>query len=132
MDKKYILITGITGFLGSHIAKNLVSTYNVIGLKRKTSIVWRCEEFKNKVIWINIDEEKKFLCELNNYRIYTIIHGAWIGVESHQRNDWSIQINNIDFFLDILEVAKKVKVEKWKYMWCCIRESRLRSSKCIW
>ena len=116
MSKHYILITGITGFLGSHIAENLVNNYNIIGLKRKTSNIWRCEEFKENVIWINIDEDKNFLNELNKYRINTIIHGAWIGVESSERDDWSIQVKNIQFLLDILEVSRKVSVEKFIFL----------------
>jgi nucleoside-diphosphate-sugar epimerase len=116
VSKHYILITGITGFLGSHIAENLVNNYNIIGLKRKTSNIWRCEEFKENVIWINIDEDKNFLNELNKYRINTIIHGAWIGVESSERDDWSIQVKNIQFLLDILEVSRKVSVEKFIFL----------------
>jgi nucleoside-diphosphate-sugar epimerase len=116
MSKKYILITGITGFLGSHIAEKLVNNYNVIGLKRKKSNAWRCEEFKSKVLWIDIDEDKNYLYELNNYRISTIIHGAWIGVESNEREDWSVQIKNIQFLLEILEVAKKISIEKFIFL----------------
>jgi UDP-glucose 4-epimerase len=116
MSKKYILITGITGFLGSHIAENLVNNYNVIGLKRKTSNFWRCEDFKNKVIWIDIDEDKNYLNELNNYQIDTIIHGAWIGIESNEREDWLIQIKNIQFLLDVLEVAKKTSAGKFIFL----------------
>lgn len=116
MTKKYILITGITGFLGSHIAEKLVNNFNVIGLKRKNSNVWRCEEFKDKVIWIDIDGDKDYIKELTNYFIDTIIHGAWIGVESNERDDWSIQAKNIQFLTELLQVAKETAVNKFVFL----------------
>jgi UDP-glucose 4-epimerase len=113
MTKKYILITGITGFLGSHIAENLINNYIIIGLKRKNSNIWRCEEFKEKVIWIDVDGDKNYITELSNYFIDTIIHGAWIGVESNEREDFSIQAKNIQFLLDLLQVAEKASIKKF-------------------
>lgn len=116
MTKKYILITGITGFLGSHIAENLINNYNVIGLKRKNSNISRCEEYKDKVIWIDIDGDNDYIKELTNYFIDTIIHGAWIGVESIERDDWSIQAKNIQFLIELLQVAKKTGVKKFVFL----------------
>jgi CDP-paratose synthetase len=47
---KSILITGITGFLGSHIAeKFLIEGFKVIGLKRVNSNTWRNNEYLNDV-----------------------------------------------------------------------------------
>lgn len=116
MTKKYILITGITGFLGSHIAENLINNYNVIGLKRKNANIWRCKEFKDKVIWIDIDIEKNYIKELTNYFIDTIIHGAWIGIESNEREDWSLQSRNLQFLFELLEVAKETDVNKFIFL----------------
>jgi nucleoside-diphosphate-sugar epimerase len=42
----------------------------------------------------------------------TIIHGAWIGVESDQRNNWIQQTKNIPFLVSLLDVAKAVGVKK--------------------
>ena len=116
MTKKYILITGITGFLGSHIAENLVNNYNIIGLKRKNANIWRCKEFKDKVIWIDIDVEKNYIKELTNYFIDTIIHGAWIGIESNERENWSLQSKNLQFLFELLEVAKEADVKKFIFL----------------
>lgn len=116
MTKKYILITGITGFLGSNIAENLVNNYYIIGLKRKESNIWRCKEFKDKVIWIDIDGEKDYIKELTNYSIDTIIHGAWIGVESKERDDWLIQAKNIQFLFELLQVANNTAIKKFIFL----------------
>jgi nucleoside-diphosphate-sugar epimerase len=112
-----ILITGITGFLGSHIAENLVSNgIQVIGLKRKDSDVWRCEGFKDKIKWVAIDEKGFFKEELEKYSFDVIVHGAWIGVESNSRDNWNEQSKNIPFLVSLLDVAKTVGVKKFIFL----------------
>lgn len=108
-----VLITGVTGFLGSHIAENLISNgISVIGLKRKDSVTWRCKELSKNIDWVDIDEKGLFENQLKNHSFDTIIHAAWIGVESDNRNNWIEQSKNISFFVRILEVAKEVGVKK--------------------
>ena len=52
-----ILITGISGFLGSQIAKQLISNgHELIAIKRPSSVLWRCEDYANKITWVNIIE----------------------------------------------------------------------------
>lgn len=112
-----ILLTGITGFLGSHIAENLIANnIKVIGLKRKDSDVWRCEGFKDKIQWVDIDEKGFFKDELTNCSFDTVIHGAWIGVESDSRDNWNEQSKNISFLVSLLEVAKIVGVKKFIFL----------------
>jgi UDP-glucose 4-epimerase len=108
-----VLITGITGFLGSHIAENLIANnISVVGLKRKNSDIWRCEEFKEKVEWVDIDDEGLFVNPLGKLSFDTIVHGAWIGVESNSRNNWIEQSKNITFLVSLLEMAKERDVKK--------------------
>lgn len=112
-----VLITGVTGFLGSHIAENLVAhNIQVIGLKRKDSDVWRCQEFKDKIQWVSIDENGFFEHELKQYSFDTVIHGAWIGVESGVRDDWHQQSKNIPFLVSLLEAAKTAGVKKFIFL----------------
>ena len=112
-----VLITGITGFLGSHIAENIVTNnIEVIGLKRKGSNIWRCQEFSDKIHWVDIDNEGLFKEELSKYSFDTIIHGSWIGVESNERDNLSLQAKNISFLVELLEVAKQVGVKKFIFL----------------
>lgn len=112
-----ILITGITGFLGSHIAENLVNSgIQVIGLKRINSDIWRCKEFEDKITWVNINKDGFFKDELKKYSFDTIVHGAWIGVEANTRDDWDEQSKNIPFLLSLLDVAKTVGVKKFIFL----------------
>ena len=117
MNKKYVLITGITGFLGSHIAENLLNNnIPVIGLKRKNSNICRCQTFKDKIIWIDIDDEEEYIFEILKYKIDIIIHGAWIGVEAHERDDWNLQTKNIHFLVTLLQIAKKLSLKKFIFL----------------
>lgn len=112
-----VLITGITGFLGSHIAEKLIaSNMTVIGLKRKNSDIWRCKGFEDEVQWIDIDEEGLYGKELSSMGFDTVIHGAWIGVESGLRDNWSEQSKNISFLLTLLEISKNAGAKKFIFL----------------
>ncbi|ULQ59876.1 NAD-dependent epimerase/dehydratase family protein [Brucepastera parasyntrophica] len=51
-----ILITGGTGFLGSHLAHSLFSEgYNIIILKRSSSDIWRVKDIADKIQFYNAD-----------------------------------------------------------------------------
>ena len=109
--KKRILLTGATGFLGSHIAR-VITNYNIelIALKRENSNLFRCKTFQNKVNWINIDTAggwKKKVIDLNPTHL---IHSAWIAVDSNQRDDIKKQIENIYFLSDLLKISKKINL----------------------
>ncbi|SMO61326.1 NAD-dependent epimerase/dehydratase family protein [Solitalea koreensis] len=109
-----VLITGATGFIGSHIADSLVkSNYEVIALKRENSDCWRCEEINDKIKWINLDEEGQWKKVVIRYNPEVFIHSAWIGVEAHERDNIKTQIKNIDFLTDLLEIAKELKIRKF-------------------
>lgn len=112
-----VLITGITGFLGSHIAENLIaSNIKVVGLKRKSSDTWRCKEFEDAVHWVDIDEDGLYEKELSSMDFDTVIHGAWIGVESDLRNNWGEQSKNISFLLSLLEISKNAGASKFIFL----------------
>ena len=59
LDQKCtVLLTGATGFLGSYIAEEFVNNgIEVIALKRKKSDCWRCENFTDKIQWVDMVEK---------------------------------------------------------------------------
>jgi nucleoside-diphosphate-sugar epimerase len=107
---KYILITGGTGFIGSHLLEELLNlNKKVILLKRSFSNTWRINEFiENKnLIQKNIDN-----INLNDifqqYDINGIFHLATFAPRLHESKDISNMIDsNINFPTQLLENSIK-------------------------
>lgn len=109
---KRILITGSTGFIGSHITHALVETgYEIIALKRAESDTWRCEIINDKITWLDLEDN--WQARVIELQPVLIIHSAWIGVQANDRNNLTSQISNIKFMVQLLEVCKSLKVEKF-------------------
>lgn len=105
-----ILITGGTGFIGSHLTEYLLKNgKTVILLKRSFSNTWRIdeikEEYKNNLILIDIDKEP-LQNIFENYNIEGIFHLATYYKKQHQYEDVEKMIEtNIKFPTKILENA---------------------------
>lgn len=104
MSKK-ILLTGVTGFLGSRLAKNLLSNgYDVIALKRKTSSLSRIESALPQIHLYDAEELDFAKLFRSHPEISTIIHAA----TCYGRNNETVsQITgaNTLFPLRLLEAA---------------------------
>jgi CDP-paratose synthetase len=107
---KNLLLTGATGYLGSHLAKALVSNgYNVYILKRKSSSLKRLNDILDKVVLLNIEDvdlEDFFACS----EIDAIIHSATsYGRKGESLSD--VYAANMMFPLQLLEYALKYNVK---------------------
>jgi nucleoside-diphosphate-sugar epimerase len=110
---KTILLTGATGFLGSHLAEKFIQTGDkVIALKRQPSDTWRCSEFGGHITWINHDEND-WKEEVLKHQPAVFIHSAWSGVSAAYRSQWKDQLKNLDFLFDLLELAKTCNAQKF-------------------
>ena len=107
-----ILITGSSGFIGSHITKNLVEEgHHVYAICRNKTNFDKCDQFKNKVAWINQDHpgwERK----LEGIEIDQFIHAAWAGVTSAERDDWALQLTNFEFSKSVIDLAIRLNAKK--------------------
>lgn len=109
---KKILLTGATGFTGSHLLAGLLeSGYEVVVLKRSTSDTWRIDEYLDKVKIYDIDvqpleltfEENDFDCVMHLATHYVKFHENIEDVDK-------IMDFNITTSTKILELAVENKV----------------------
>ena len=107
---KTILLTGATGFLGSHLLEKLLeSNYKIIVLKRSFSDIWRIQHLLQKVVYYDIDKvplEKPF--KENN--IHIVIHTATLyGKNNEPISD--IVNTNLMFPLKLLETSLRFNLD---------------------
>lgn len=104
---KTILISGINGFLGSHLAKRLSEKHKIIGLEYDISNLYRLEGY-NFEVFKSEDEQLSKIFKLN--RIDKIIHTATF----YGKNNEDIQqIAETNFLLPfrLLNLAIEYKIE---------------------
>jgi len=105
-----VIITGATGFVGSHLTKKLVeSGYNVHIISRSTSTYENLEAFKSK---IDIFEYNQNITELINYfkkvKADIVFHLASLFISEHESEQIDDLINsNIKFGTHVLEAMSK-------------------------
>jgi nucleoside-diphosphate-sugar epimerase len=111
MSCRKIFITGITGFIGSHLAELLLSEkYEVMALKRERSDLWRCSEFADRILWVT---EESMETSVANFRPDVILHLGWSGINVADRSNWEVQMSNLPTFLNLLRIAKETSVKKF-------------------
>ena len=105
-----ILLTGITGFLGSHLAKSFVeSGYEVHGLIRQSSSLKRLESVRNKLLLHFVEDglDKVFDAD-NPYQ--SIVHTATC-YGRHGESPLEIFDVNLKFPLELLTMASINKID---------------------
>lgn len=108
-----ILLTGASGFLGSHIAELLCkSGHELLLVKRHSSDLWRCQTFVDKVKWVNIDSDS-FEDDAISFSPEVVINSAWNGVSSKDRDNWGEQIENLFCLQRLLNIAKQSGAKKF-------------------
>jgi len=108
---KNVLITGGTGFIGSHVIESLlINKFNVILLKRTSSDVWRIKEFLKKMILYDIDKIELDTIFKEN-KIDAVIHLATYYKKYHDYEDIERMIySNITFPTKLLDLCSKYDV----------------------
>lgn len=114
---KKVLVTGATGFVGNKVVDELLNrNIKVIVVVRENSK--RIDNIKDKNVEI-------VNCHMNNYKnlpslikdrdIDTVFHFAWEGTAGPLRGDYNVQINNIEYSLDLMKACKGIGCNRFVF-----------------
>jgi len=108
-----ILITGGTGFIGSHLLKRLVThKHKLIVIKRDKSDIWRIKDISKRITFVTVNKLSDLAPIFKKNKIDLIIHLAMV----YKKDTDSLQdlenMNyvNIDFPSQLLQLASKYNV----------------------
>lgn len=111
MMNKRIVLTGVTGFLGSHLAAALVAKgYEVIGLKRRPSSLQRLNGVLPHLTLIDVEDADFDALFRDHGKVDAIIHTA----TSYGRNNESVTevfAANTEFPLRLLDAGSRAGVQ---------------------
>ncbi|MBL8018100.1 MAG: NAD(P)-dependent oxidoreductase [Leptospirales bacterium] len=106
MTKGTILLTGASGFIGSHIAETLLlGGWKVVCLRRSTSNTWRLSAQPN-IIWHDIDLNQDLAPLFVEHSFDAVIHAATAYGKKGEDNS-SLLFANVYFPLRLLDLAIK-------------------------
>lgn len=110
-----ILLTGATGFLGSHVAWYLLAcNCHVAALIRPQSNLWRIADILPglHVIRGDLADLSNVADEINAFAPEVTVHLAWYGVGNRYRNDPQ-QVTNLHASLSLLEIVRSAGCRSW-------------------
>ncbi len=109
-----VIVTGGTGFVGFRLIKELIEhNIEVIALVRNTGSVQFDSLGKKKLLRIIQYHSDEFHKLDDAEEIDVFYHLAWAGVTSSQKNDIRVQLENINFSIEMLEYAEKIGVKRF-------------------
>ena len=107
-----VLITGGAGYIGSHIAEQLVQKKNIIILDNLITGYKRLINKKAKFINGDIKNKRKLIKIIKNYKIDSIIHlAAFLNVKESEKNKKKYYKNNINGTLNLIHACKDSTVK---------------------
>ena len=111
VNRKNILVTGATGFIGQYLVKNLSDDFNIFILKKDTSDLSVLSEVAEK---INIYDVSDIEDLFKNNEVDVVLHLATFYTKFSGKDDVEKLIrSNIEFPSKLLEVMKKYNVTRF-------------------
>lgn len=110
-----VLITGATGFIGSHLTHKLVGEGFKVGIiKRENSNVWRIRDLINKLSTYNADlrDIHEVSKAISHFKPDVIFHLATYYAVEHKSEEVSLTLDtNVLGTINLLEASKKYNVK---------------------
>lgn len=112
--QKNVMVTGANGFIGGYLVKQLLKDgYTVYAVVRNGEASVRFSDDDHvKVILSDMNEYKDLPEKLSGVDFEHIYHLAWCGSSGVGREDYKLQLNNVECLLDIIHIAKKLSAKK--------------------
>lgn len=117
-NRKIVLVTGASGFIGAEVCKKIVSSkkYNVVAVVSPFSKSIRLKDLKDKLIIkkANLEDTKSVDNLFKKFKPDVVLHLSTHGVYQYQQSDFErIVIGNYFMSLNLLESSKKYGIKKF-------------------
>src|ERR1700760_307251 len=102
-----VFITGASGFLGCHLAAELLDHHHEVGvLVRPDTTPWRLAEFRDRLTVVNgsLDDLVALREQVRSFAPDAVVHMAWRGVGNTERNS-PVQARNVPDAVEIADLA---------------------------
>jgi UDP-glucose 4-epimerase len=103
-----ILITGINGFLGRHVAQSLCLKHEICGVSRNDK---KIDRLKEKVLFLD-NSVNDIENDITKFSPDTAIHFAWSGGNSYLDTNSNIQFyDNIPQSVKLMDLLRKIQIK---------------------
>lgn len=116
MTPPRVLITGATGFIGSHLVECLAGEELVMGLLlRPESNRWRIPRLPpdGSILTADLTDYSSVTASVQEFAPDAVIHLAWFGVENEWRDDPRQLEQNLPPTLALFDAARRAGVRTW-------------------
>ena len=113
METLKILITGVSGFIGSNIARHLLKeNHEIYGISRNSDLNWRLSDMRKEVTYLptDISVYKDLQNSMERIKPDGIIHCAQYGAYPHESGIRDAYNINLTGLFNILEVSSELNV----------------------
>jgi nucleoside-diphosphate-sugar epimerase len=111
-----ILVTGANGFIGNALLKQyaMIDTELIAIIKDRNENIDSISHYTNvRIVYCGMDNYSDLINLIPDRDIDTCIHLAWAGSFGNQRSDFNLQLSNIKYSLDLIQVLGKLHVKRF-------------------